>query len=134
MENPKLRHLFAFTTRRSILTLLPALIFSLLSGTVVPMNSFLVGKIFSKFTAYGEGQISVEEFKKEVVKYILYIVAMGAGCWLCNAMAYTLWHTFGGIQGHCARERVFDALIDRPMEWYDRRKDGVKGLSTRLQS
>jgi ATP-binding cassette, subfamily B (MDR/TAP), member 1 len=134
MEKTQWRHLFAFTTARHLIILILATFFALLSGIMVPVNSYLIGMIFSKFTDFGSGQLDAAEFKIQVSKYIVYIVIIASIGWVSNTLSFTLWHIFGGLQAQYARQRVYDAMLLRPVEWFDQRKDGVKSLSTRLLS
>jgi hypothetical protein len=134
MAKPGWKHLFGFMTADHLLFMLPAIFCSALSGVVLPVNSYLIGMLFSKFTEYGSGQLDVSDFKEQVVKYVVYTIIVGAGGWLFGSLAFLFWHIFAGLQGRCARQLVFNAMLPGPVEWYDRRKDGVKALSTRLQS
>ena len=132
MSTPAWKSLFNFTTRQHLPFLLSGLFFSLASGAVVPINSFIIGKLFALFTAFGAGNITPGQFAHSVARYIVYIIVLAAGCWLFNFLAFFCWHVFGDLQARSARERLFNALLLRRIEWYDRRKDGVEALTTRI--
>jgi ATP-binding cassette, subfamily B (MDR/TAP), member 1 len=134
MDKTGWKHLFAFMTAKHLVFLLPAAICSLAGGAVFPVNAYLIGKLFSKFTAYGSGELDVSDFKEQVIKYVLYTLIVGGLGWLFNSLAFLMWHIFAGLQGRCARQLVYNAMLLGPVEWFDRRKDGVKALSIRIQS
>jgi ATP-binding cassette subfamily B (MDR/TAP) protein 1 len=132
MSSPPWRALFNFTTRRHLPFLLSGVLFSLASGVAVPINAFIFGKLFALFTSFGAGDITADQFKHDVSKYVVYIIVLATGCWLFNFLGYFCWHVFGDLQALSARERLFNALLLRRIEWYDRRKDGVEALTTRI--
>jgi ATP-binding cassette, subfamily B (MDR/TAP), member 1 len=132
MSPPAWKALFNFTARRHLPFLLAGLLFSLASGVAVPVNAFIFGKLFALFTAFGTGDISSNQFKDDVSKYVTYILVLATGCWLFNFLGFFCWHVFGDLQACSARERLFNALLLRRIEWYDRRKDGVEALTTRI--
>jgi ATP-binding cassette subfamily B (MDR/TAP) protein 1 len=125
--------LFNFTTRKHLPLLLGAIFCSMLVGIVTPAQAYLMGKVFSTFARFGAGQISEQEFKHNLGLYCVYFVVLGAICWIFTAALFAGWVIFGELQARSARDRLFNALVDRDMEWFDKRKDGVAALTTRLQ-
>jgi ATP-binding cassette subfamily B (MDR/TAP) protein 1 len=132
MSPPAWKALFNFTTHRHLPFLIAGLIFSLASGIAVPINAFIFGKIFALFTSFGSGDISSGLFGHDVSKYVVYILVLATASWLFNFLGFFCWHVFGDMQARSARERLFNALLLRRIEWYDRRKDGVEALTTRI--
>ena len=126
--------LFNYTSKTHSITLIFALIISVASGLIVPALALFFGKIFNYFTSFGEGQISRLELKQDVSKYACYLVALGCASGLLNACFYMLWMVFGELQAKGARENLFNGMIKKEMEWYDRRTAGISTHSSRLQS
>lgn len=132
VSNPPWKALFNFTTKKHVALLVPGIFCSIGSGLVNPINSYLLGKIFARFASFASGQLDSSEFRREVLKYNLYIVVVASASWLFNFLAYFIWHTFGEAQARSAREKIFNSLLLRQVEWFDRRKDGIAALSTRI--
>ena len=126
--------LFNYTSKTQSVTLVFALIISVASGLIVPALALFFGKIFNYFTSFGQGQISRLELKQDVSRYACYLVALGCASGLLNACFYTLWMIFGELQAKGARENLFNGMIEKEMEWYDRRTAGISTHSSRLQS
>lgn len=125
--------LFNFTTRSQIVTLLLALLFSTASGVVIPVFAVLLGKIFDVFTTYGAGQISGPDLVKKVSKYGLALAGLGSSSGLLNACYLGFWLAFGEAQAKSVRERLFNSMLEKDMEWYDMRKFGIEALILRQQ-
>jgi ATP-binding cassette subfamily B (MDR/TAP) protein 1 len=112
--------------------LLGSIFCSFLVGIVTPTQAYLMGKTFSTFTDFGAGKITEQEFKCNLGRYCVYFIVLGAVCWITTAGLFAGWVIFGELQGRSARDRLFNALVDRDIEWFDQRKDGVAALTTRL--
>jgi ATP-binding cassette subfamily B (MDR/TAP) protein 1 len=41
---------------------------------------------------------------------------------------------FGELQARTARREIFDSMLEKEMEWYDSREDGIGSLLIRLQT
>jgi ATP-binding cassette subfamily B (MDR/TAP) protein 1 len=131
-QKPEWKALFHFTTHKHLPFLISAIVFSAASGAAAPLNSYLLGKVFGSFTNFASGEMEVDVFKRNVATYNTYIVIVAAASWLFNSFSFFLWHTFGDLQARSARERLFNALLVRQVEWFDRRRDGVGALTTRI--
>jgi ATP-binding cassette subfamily B (MDR/TAP) protein 1 len=131
-QSPSWKHLLSFTTRRHLQCAIPAVFFSTIAGLALPVNSYLIGKIFGAFSKYGTGELNATEFKHEVSRLNVYTVILGSGSWLCNSLGITLWLIFGDLQARSARTRLFDSMIDRDIAWFDKRQDGADALVSRL--
>ena len=128
------RDLFNYTSKSHSFALVFALMLSVASGLIVPALALFFGKIFDYFTSFGEGQISRLDLKQDVSKYACYLVGLGCASSLLNACFYMLWMVFGELQAKSARENLFNGMIEKEMEWYDRRTAGISTHSSRLQS
>jgi hypothetical protein len=130
---PAWKGLFNFTTRKHLPVLIVSLMCAIVTGAITPVQSWLMGKLFTSFATFGSGQIDTLKFKHDLVQYNIYFVVLGAGQWLFSTCMYANWTMFGDLQARSARDRIFNALVDRDIEWFDQRKDGVAALTTRLQ-
>ena len=128
------RDLFNYTSKTHSVILVLALIISVASGMIVPALALFFGKIFNYFTRFGGGQISGLNLKQDVSTYACYLVGLGCASGLLNACFYMLWMIFGELQAKGAREKLFNGMIEKDMEWYDRRTAGISTHSSRLQS
>lgn len=126
--------LFHFTEKQHILALTAATSFAVLSGLVVPLMAVIMGKIFGSFASFGAGKISPEGLVAQVTSQIIALAALGGGSWVVSAAFFAGWLGFGELQAKIAREKLFEGLVDKDMEWYDMRKSGVAGLISRVQT
>ncbi|KAL8687793.1 MAG: hypothetical protein Q9224_005048, partial [Gallowayella concinna] len=133
-SKPRWRSLFAFTTRPHLLPLILGLILSVLSGVVSPVQSYLLGKVFDCFTKFGAGKYAGSELIDQVSKYTLGVTGLGVASGLLHAGYFAFWLIFGELQAKCARDSLFDGMLEKDMEWYDMRKDGIEALIQRLQT
>ena len=127
------RSLFNFTTKAHCLNLGIALIFSIVSGVVIPAVSIFLGRLFNLFTEYGGGQISGPDLVRKVAVNCIALVGVGAGSWVLNGGFFMFWLVFGEIQAQTVRDKLFDGLMQKDLEWYDLRKNGIGALIPRLQ-
>ena len=125
--------LFNFTSRFHALWLTLAILLSVLSGVIVPTLAVLLGQIFDAFTSYGAKHISEPDFLAEVLRCEVGLIALGCASGILNAIYFMSWLTFGELQAKYAREKLFEALSEKDMAWYDTRKTGVETLVSRLQ-
>ena len=125
--------LFNFTSRIHALPFLLALILSVASGIIIPALAVFLGKIFDLFTSFGTGKISGSDLVSEVSRYGILLSGLGCASGILNSVYYGLWLTFGELQAKSAREKLFDGMLDKDMDWYDMRKAGIDTLISRLQ-
>ncbi|KAK3674977.1 ATP-dependent permease [Recurvomyces mirabilis] len=126
--------LFFFTTRAQLPLLVAGAISSLLAGATSPFTSYVTGKLFQGFTDYAAGKYTGEALLQEQRMYVLYLVAIGAGSWIFHSLDFVFWLAFGELQAKSARDRLFYGLLEKDIEWYDRRKNGIGALLPRLQA
>jgi ATP-binding cassette subfamily B (MDR/TAP) protein 1 len=128
------RALFAFTTRRQIPMIIAGIITAALAGAASPANNLIVGKLYGGFTDYASGKLDKDEFMRLETKYVIYLVGIAAGSWLLHTLDFAIWVAFGELQAKSARDRLFYGLLDKDIEWYDMRKNGIGALLPRLQA
>ncbi|KAI9766609.1 MAG: hypothetical protein M1840_006420 [Geoglossum simile] len=128
------RSLFTFTTKRHHVTLFFAAAFSVLSGIVTPTVSIVLGNIFDDFTRFGAHQLSRHELVSRITTSCLALVGIASLSWFLNSAFYLLWMVFGELQAKTVRDKLFEGLLNRDIEWYDKRKDGIGALIPRCQT
>lgn len=125
--------LFKFTLKRHFPTLAIALVLSVVSGIVIPVVAIILGRIFNLFTDFASGSLTGPDLIARVSLSCIALVGLGAGSWALNGGYFMFWLVFGELQAKSVRDRLFDGLMQKDMEWYDMRKDGVSALIPRVQ-
>jgi len=133
-EHASWRALFNFTSKAHTFPLSLALVLSVVSGIVIPALAVFLGKVFDLFTQYGAGELSGPDLVHRVSRYGLYLVGLGCASGVLNAFYFMLWLVFGELQAKAVREKLFDGMLEKEMEWYDMRKAGIDTLISRLQA
>ena len=133
-HSPSWRALFSFTRKNHLPFLLVALIFSLSSGVAIPALAIFLGKLFNLITNFGAGRIDGDDLVAKTSTYGLYLVALGCASAVLNAGYFGFWVWFGELQAKAVRDRLFDGLLEKDMEWFDMRTAGVNAMVQRLQT
>lgn len=128
------KSLFFFTSKANLPVLILGIVCSVIAGAVIPAQSYLTGKIFSGFVSYASGAYDAEKLMQEQRKYILYLVAVAGASWVFHSLEFMSWLAFGELQAKSARDRLFHGLLEKDIEWYDMRKNGIGALLPRLQA
>lgn len=131
---PSWRSLFAFTRREHWPPLLCALFATLLSGLIKPALSIFYGKIFATLTQFGGGKQSGKETLHEISTWCLAVTALGIGAWLAEGGLMTMWIVYGELQAMSVRQEIFATMLDKDLEWYDSREEGIGAFLIRLQT
>ncbi|KAF8541001.1 P-loop containing nucleoside triphosphate hydrolase protein [Trichophaea hybrida] len=63
-----------------------------------------------------------------------YLTVLGCASWLLSGAFFATWLWFGELQAKAAREKLFDILIDKDIEWFEERKDGVSAMLSKGQA
>ena len=126
--------LFFFTTKTNLPILIGGIIVSVIAGSASPFQSYLTGKLFQGFASYASGTWTSEKFMQEQTKYVLYLVAVAGASWVFHSLEFMLWLAFGELQAKSARDSLFHGLLEKDVEWYDMRKNGIGALLPRLQA
>ncbi|KAI7537045.1 putative ABC transporter, partial [Hortaea werneckii] len=126
--------LFFFTTKANLPILISAVICSIACGAIMPIEAFITGKIFDGFSSFALRKTGATEFLDHQKKYVVYQVALSGASWVFHSCEFMLWLAFGELQAKSARDRLFHGLLEREIEWYDMRKNGIGALLPRLQT
>lgn len=125
--------LFGFTTRKHVPGLLGALLGATIAALTMPVFAIVYGLIFGKYTEYGAGQISGNEMMSSITRYCIIITGLATINWISNSLYFLFFLAFGEMQARSARNRIFEALIQKDLAWYDTRETGVTALLSAIQ-
>ena len=128
------KSLFNFTTKAHYIPLCLGLLLSVCSGIIIPALALLLGRIFDSFTDFGAGRLSGPGLISRVSQNATYLAALGSASWLLNGSYFMFWLVFGELQAKSVRDKLFNGMLQKDMEWYDLRKAGVGALIPRLQT
>ena len=128
------RALFNFTTQAHVLPLSFGLLLSIASGVIIPALALFLGKIFDSFTNFGAGKLNGSELVHKVSQDGIYLVALGSASWALDGTFYMFWLIFGELQAKSIRDKLFNGMLEKDMEWYDMRRTGVSAMIPRLQT
>ncbi|KAI5857410.1 P-loop containing nucleoside triphosphate hydrolase protein [Durotheca rogersii] len=131
---PSLKHVFAFTTRRHFGPLAAGLVAALFSGALKTSLAILMGRIFAVISNFGAGRLAGPETVAQVSYWCVVLVSVGGLGWLVNFAFMFCWIVFSEIQARDIRIKLFKALLDKDMGWFDCQVDGVASLLVRMQT
>ena len=132
-SRPPWRALLYFTSVSHIAPFALALFFSISAGFIIPIMSIYTGKIFDRFSDFGAGHLTGREFVSKVYIDSMALCVLGGASGALNGAFYTTWLVFGELQARTSRERLFNGLLEKELEWYDMRISGAGALISRLQ-
>lgn len=128
------RALFAFSTQAHALVLTVAVILAIISGIIVPVLAYLLGRIFNDFSSFGGGMTDSSTLTSSVNRNAFYLLALGGVSWVFNGLFFTVWMSFGEVQARNARTLLYDAMMDKDIGWYETQRAGPGAAVQRLQT
>jgi ATP-binding cassette subfamily B (MDR/TAP) protein 1 len=128
------RALFSFTDRTYLFILTPALFLSAFSGILLPVVAIFRGKYFDALANYCAGTINDHDLVQKVLLNTYGLIAVGAATWLLKGGYFTVWLVFGEMQAKTVRDKLFQSLLLKDLEWFEIRSSGVGSLLSRLQT
>lgn len=126
--------LLSFTTRKHIPILCLAFFCATVAALTLPAFAVVYGLVFRQFASFGSGQMTGPELLRNASKYCTYLTALAAINWFANSIYFASYLTFGELQASSARNRVYKALLQKDMAWYDMRKSGITAFLPSVQS
>ncbi|CAG8956747.1 hypothetical protein HYFRA_00012291, partial [Hymenoscyphus fraxineus] len=126
--------LFAFTQPKHGSSLVIAIFTSITAGLPQPVAAIIYGRVFSCITQFASGKSSAAELISKVSYWSIALAIAGGGAWLVQGASLASWMVFGELQAKSAREGVADALLEKDVEWYDLREDGIGSMLIRIQT
>lgn len=134
VQNMGWKALFSFTTRKHLPVLACAVLASTLAALTFPALAVLYGLLFREFGTVAKGDQSDSQFLEQVSTYCIYVTLVGGISWLGNSLYFAAFVTFGEMQARSARERIFGALLNKDMAWYDTQDTGVAAFLPAMQT
>ncbi|ORY19823.1 P-loop containing nucleoside triphosphate hydrolase protein [Clohesyomyces aquaticus] len=125
--------LFGFTTKKHLPVLCVGVLCATIAALVLPAMSILFGLIFRQFTDFASGNTAGKIMLENISRYCLYLTALGAVNWLANSIYFPSILIFGDLQAKSARNRIFNALLRKDMDWYDTRDNGIAAFLPGVQ-
>lgn len=125
--------LFAFTTTSHIAVLLSALASAAIAAATLPVFSVIYGLVFGAYSDYGAEKLDGDGLLSEVTRLCLIMTGIAAASWILNSIFFFLFLLLGELQAKSARTRVFDALIQKDMAWFDMRESGIAAFLPTIQ-
>lgn len=125
---PTLGLLFSKSTRQDKLTLLlPALGFSLGSGVIPPLMTFVLGEAFNVFAAYNAAilvpipdmDIANSNLKHGMLMVAIKLIVLGVLAVVLTTAALSLWVWHGERVAKRVRHAVYLGVSKKPMAWFD---------------
>lgn len=127
------RSLFVFTNRQHGGSIACAGAATIVAGIVKPVAAIFYGKAFGVLTNFGSGAANSTQTLHEISKWCIALTALGIAAWILGGALLSTWIIFGELQAKSARQQIFTGMVDREMEWYDLREDGIGSLLNRIQ-
>lgn len=134
LKKPSWRSIFHFTLTIHFIPLALAVVLAALSGVIIPAVAIILGKIFDIFAQYGSNMITGPDLVEQILWYVVALAVLGVASGILNGGFFASWISFGELQTKSAREKLFNEMLEREIEWYDLHKAGINTLISRLQT
>jgi ATP-binding cassette, subfamily B (MDR/TAP), member 1 len=126
--------IFAFTTKKHLLILFPAILLATVAGAIRPVLAIFLGYIFDELLSFGAGDSTESDLLHNVSTWTVAITGVGVATFLTNGAFFSLWLIFGEMQARSVRDMAFVSMLGKEMDWYDLRTDGIGSLLIRIQT
>ncbi|KAF3004084.1 hypothetical protein E8E13_003217 [Curvularia kusanoi] len=126
--------LFGFTTTSHIAVLISSLLSAAAAAAILPIFSVIYGLVFGAYSDYGTGEVNGDQLMREVTRLCLIMTGIAAANWVLNSIFFFLFLLFGELQAQSARNRVFEVLIRKDLEWFDMSESGITALLPTIQT
>lgn len=126
--------IFAFTDKKHLTILIPALLLTTIAGAIKPAITIFLGLIFDELAKFGSGSVARDELLQGVSTWCIALTGLGVATMLVNGGFFYLWLVFGEMQARSVRYKSFRSMMEKEMEWYDLRAEGIGSLLVRMQT
>jgi ATP-binding cassette, subfamily B (MDR/TAP), member 1 len=143
---PSFKLLFSLLSRRQRLSvLLPAVIFSIVSGGVAPFMTLVVGQVFNSFAHFplsNPSQDARDKLMHDVGIQALELVGLAAGSVILSSITSCFWIWVGEHNAMALGKRVYKSVTGKDMAWFDTKMGsdasntdsiGAGGMMTQFQ-
>jgi ATP-binding cassette subfamily B (MDR/TAP) protein 1 len=127
------KHLFVFSSPLQVVIMPLAVIMSFTAAAGKAIYAILLGKIFDVVSRFGAHLLSGDETLSQVSLWCSYLCILGVVLWVFNGLEMSLWMISGELRAGSARKTLFSSLVDKHMEWYDSKEEGVPSLMVQIQ-
>jgi ATP-binding cassette, subfamily B (MDR/TAP), member 1 len=126
--------IFSFTTRAHAFVLVPALVLTVLAGAIKPAITIFLGYIFDDLVSFSTGDATEAELLQKISIWCVALTGLGIATMLANGGFFSMWLVFGEMQAKSVRESAFKGMLEKEIEWYDLRADGIGSFLARIQT
>lgn len=126
--------LLSFTTTKHIPTLVLAVSFALLASLAMPFFAVVLGDLFNTFMLFGAGSLSSQALLDQTVTGCVRLAGLGIASCVLNGSYFLLFIAFGEQQAASARGSIFEALLERDIEWFETQGEGTAAFLSGLQA
>ena len=120
--------------KKHLAVLIPALLLTTIAGAIKPAITIFLGYIFDELANFGSGSTTGDELLKNVSIWCIALTGLGIASMVVNGGFFCLWLVFGEMQAKSVRDTAFISMLEKEMEWYDLRTDGIGSLLVRIQT
>ncbi|EPE08522.1 multidrug resistance protein [Ophiostoma piceae UAMH 11346] len=124
------KHLFVAATKQDISIFIFATAASAAVAAAKTVYALFLGEIFQVVTNFGSGTLTPAETLRQVSKGCLELTVLGIGMSVAASFLMSLWIVNGETRARTVRLRLFRALLDKEMVWFDTRRGGMASLMT----
>lgn len=128
------KSLFAFTNIKHLAVLIPAILLTILAGALKPAITILLGCVFDELSSFGAGNATGNKLQQNVSIWCIALTGLGVATMVVNGVFFSLWMVFGEMQARSVRDKAFVSMLEKEMEWYDLRAEGIGPLLVRIQT
>ena len=123
-------HIFRFSTQFDYLIITLGILFSILSGLLIPFMTYLLGNIFDAFTDIQSGVITNQAFSQKMNSLLLQFLMLGVGSFFFISSMIICWKWTGERQSTNMKIIYFRALLKIGIDNFERNELTIGGLST----
>ncbi|KAJ7594062.1 P-loop containing nucleoside triphosphate hydrolase protein [Mycena floridula] len=121
---PSIRLLFSLISFRQRLFLLtPAIIFSAIAGGIAPFMTYVIGQVFDAFAHFplssNPPQSAKDQLLHDVGIAAIELVGLAIGSIALSSLTSSLWIWTGEHNAMALRKRVYEAVTQKDMTWFD---------------
>ncbi|KAF7893244.1 uncharacterized protein EAF02_000782 [Botrytis sinoallii] len=128
------KSLFTFTTKKHISNIVPCILFASLAAFSNLYRQYFTEISLVLLQTLGLVFSQQKRPYKQVSKWCIAITILGGAVWLFEGLFLCSWMVFGELQARSVRERMFAGMLEKDLEWFDLRKDGIGSLLIRIET
>lgn len=121
-------------SRKYYFHLLLSLTSTAISAMMYPAAAIICGRMFGSLNQYNSGSISSPQMSEDISILCFSLAILGCLSWIIECGFMSSWIVYGEGQAMKTRRRLFKALVNKDMAWYDLREDGIGSLLVRFET